>query len=148
MKRIFISLFLIMAISSTAIASTIGSAVKKNNKTTMRLGAYRTQSNISVIEYDTYGAESGYYIDDAFGMTTKYDKNGNIVSKYKSNQAGRTYVYNKYNNVIGYLEAVSKTRTVMFDKTNTPVGYFQVDRDGYVKKYDMEGIHLNTYKKF
>ena len=147
-KFIILFLFMFFVVGTVQAASTIGSGVTKNNKTTMRMGAYRTQSNISVIEYDTYGAESGYYIDDAFGMTTKYDKNGNIVSKYKTNQAGKTYVYNKYNNVIGYLQAVSTNRTVMYDKSGTPVGYFQTDRDGYVKKYDMDGVHLNTYKKF
>ena len=149
MKKILAIFIFVSLLTGTVFAAGgIGSGVGKTSKTSMRMGAYRTQSNISVIEYNTYGAETGYYIDDAFGMTTKYDKDGNIVSKYKTNQSGRTYVYNKYNNVIGYLQAVSTNKTVMYDKTGTPVGYFQTDRDGFVKKYDMDGVHMNTYKKF
>lgn len=147
MKKFTLLIFTYFICVSIVFAAGIGSGISKQNVTNMRVGAYNTQSNISVIEYDTYGAETGYYIEDGFGMTTKYDKNGNILSKYKSTQTGKTYVYDKYNHVVGYFQAVSKSRTMLYDKDGTPVGYFQADRDGYVKKYDMGGVHMNTYKK-
>ena len=127
-------------------ASSIGSDIKAPKNGNM-IGAYNTKSNISVIEYDTYGTETGYYIDDAFGMTTKYDKNGNVLSKYKTNQAGKTYVYDKYGHLSGYFQAVAKNRTMFYDKSGNPLGYFATDGSGYVKKYDMDGNHLNTYKR-
>ena len=147
---LILSIALAVLISTMQItyAGGIGSEVKKPNLTRMRVGAYNTQSNISVIEYDTYGSESGYYIEDGFGYTTKYDKNGNILSKYKSGQAGRTYLYDKYNHVIGYFQATSKYRTMLYDKEGNALGYFKVDSDGLIKKYDMDGNHLNTYKNF
>lgn len=127
-------------------SSSIGADVNTLKKTGVKVNAYNTPSNISIIEYDTYGAESGYYIDDAFGTTTKYDKNGNILSKYKSNQKGKTNVYDKYNKFVGYFQPVSKNKTVFYDKYGEPLGYFSTDADGLVKKYDMSGVQLNTYK--
>lgn len=127
--------------------STIGSGVKSIQKSGVRVKGANVNSNISVIEYDTYGAESGYYIEDAFGMTTKYDKNGNVLSKYKTNQIGTTYVYDKYGHVAGYMMPVSKTRTEYYDKDGTPLGYFEPDSNGLIKKYDMQGNHMNTYKR-
>lgn len=127
--------------------STIGSGIKSIQKSGVRVKGANVNSNISVIEYDTYGAESGYYIEDSFGMTTKYDKNGNVLSKYKSNQMGTTYVYDKYGHVAGYMMAVSKTRTQYYDKDGTPLGYFEPDANGLIKKYDMQGVHMNTYKR-
>lgn len=127
--------------------STIGSGIKSIQKSGVRVKGANVNSNISVIEYDTYGAESGYYIEDSFGMTTKYDKNGNVLSKYKSNQMGTTYVYDKYGHVAGYMMPVSKTRTQYYDKDGTPLGYFEPDANGLIKKYDMQGVHMNTYKR-
>lgn len=127
--------------------STIGSGVKAVQRSGVRVTGSNVNSNISVIEYDTYGAESGYYIEDSFGMTTKYDKNGNVLSKYKSNQGGMTYVYDKYGHVAGYMIPVSKTRTEYYDKYGTALGYFEPDVNGLVKKYDMQGNHMNTYKR-
>ena len=97
--------------------STIGANVRPAQKVGMQIGQYNTKSNISVIEYDTYGAESGYYIEDSFGMTTKYDKNGNVLSKYKTNQQGKTYVYDKYGHIAGYFLPVSSTRTTSWRRS-------------------------------
>lgn len=127
--------------------STLGSGVGYVKKSGVRVSAGRVNSNISVIEYDTYGKETGYYIQDGFGMTTKYDKNGNILSKYKTNQVGLNYVYDKYGNVAGYMIPVSKSRTEFYDKYGNAVGYFEPDANGLIKKYDMQGVHLNTYKR-
>ena len=135
------------AVSYTQSYQGIGSGVNTKQKSGVRMGQYNVKSNISVIEYDTYGSETGYYIDDAFGMTTKYDKNGNVLSKYKTNQTGKTIVYDKYGHAAGYFKAVSRTRTMFYDKDGTPLGYFEHDSNGLVKKYDMDGNHLNTYKK-
>ena len=54
---LILSIALAVLISTMQItyAGGIGSEVKKPNLTRMRVGAYNTQSNISVIEYDTYG---------------------------------------------------------------------------------------------
>ena len=108
-KFVLILLFVFLTTSASYAAGGMGSAVKRTSTTNVRVGAYNTKSNISVVEYDTYGAECGYYIEDGFGMTTKYDKNGNVLSKYKTNQSGKTYVYDKYNHVIGFFQAVSKS---------------------------------------
>ena len=143
---IFLLMQSVMICTAHAAAS-IGSDIKNIQKNGNMIGTYNTKSNISVIEYDTFGSETGHYIDDAFGMTTKYDKLGNVVSKYKTNQQGKTYLYDKYNHVVGYFKAVSKYKTMLYDKDGTPVGYFSTDGSGYVKKYDMDGNHLNTYKK-
>ena len=40
--------------------SNIGASVNPIQKSGVRVGQYNTKSNISVIEYDTYGAETGY----------------------------------------------------------------------------------------
>ena len=147
--RLISSIALAVLISTMQItyAGGIGSEVKKPNLTRMRVGAYNTQSNISVIEYDTYGSESGYYIEDGFGNTTKYDKYGNKLSQYATNQPGITYVYDKYGHTAGYFKPVSNTKTMIYDKSGQPVGYFSSDGSGFVKKYDMDGTHLNTYKR-
>lgn len=147
-----ITLFIFLLMQSVMIctanaASTIGSDIKNVKKNGNMIGGYNTKSNISVIEYDTYGSETGYYIDDAFGMTTKYDKAGNVISKYKTNQKGKTYLYDKYGHLAGYFQAVSKSKTMFYDKDGTPLGYFAPDANGLVKKYDMDGNHLNTYKR-
>ena len=127
--------------------STLGSGVGYVKKSGVRVSAGRVNSNISVIEYDTYGKETGYYIQDAFGMTNKYDKNGNLLSKYKTNQVGLNYIYDKYGHVAGYMVPVSSTRTEFYDKYGNAIGYFEPDANGLIKKYDMQGIHLNTYKR-
>lgn len=147
---VFLLFFLILQFlfcNQADAASSIGADIRNVKKNSNMIGSYNTKSNISVIEYDTYGSETGYYIEDAFGMTTKYDKRGNILSKYKTNQFGKTYIYNKYGHVIGYFQAVSKTKTMFYDKDGTPLGYFEPDSNGLVKKYDMDGTHLNTYKR-
>jgi len=127
--------------------STLGSGIGYVKKSGVKVSAGRVNSNISVIEYDTYGMETGYYINDSFGMTTKYDKNGNLLSKYKTNQQGLNYIYDKYGHVAGYLLPVSKTRTEFYDKYGNVLGYFEPDSSGLIKKYDMQGVHLNTYKR-
>lgn len=127
--------------------STLGSGVGYVKKSGVKVGIGKVNSNISVIEYDTYGMETGYYINDAFGMTLKYDKNGNLLSKYKTNQVGLNYIYDKYGHVAGYMLPVSKTRTEFYDKYGNALGYFEPDLNGLIKKYDMQGIHLNTYKR-
>lgn len=135
------------AYAASNYAGGIGSALKDLNKTGVKVNKYNLKSNISVIEYDTYGAETGYYIEDGFGNTTKYDKYGNKLSQYATNQPGKTYVYDKYGHAAGYFKPVSNTKTMIYDKTGHPVGYFSSDGSGYVKKYDMDGTHLNTYKR-
>lgn len=127
--------------------SGLGSSIKSLNKTGVKVDQYHSLSNISVIEYDTYGAETGYYIEDGFGTTTKYDKYGNVLSKYATNQPGNTYVYDKYGHNVGYFKAVSQNKTMIYDKNSQPLGYFSTDKNGLVKKYDLEGKHLNTYKR-
>ena len=54
--------------------SGLGLSIKSLNKTGVKIDQYHTLSNISVIEYDTYGAETGYYIANGFSTTPKYDK--------------------------------------------------------------------------
>ena len=135
------------AYAASNYAGGIGSSLKDLNKTGVKVNKYNLKSNISVIEYDTYGAETGYYIEDGFGNTTKYDKYGNKLSQYATNQPGKTYVYDKYGHAAGYFKPVSNTKTMIYDKTGHPVGYFSSDGSGYVKKYDMDGNHLNTYKR-
>ena len=81
-RKIISTLLMVISVFcsiNTCLAGGIGSEVKKPSLTGMRVGAYNTKANISVIEYNTYGAETGYYINDGFGTTTKYDTNGNVV---------------------------------------------------------------------
>lgn len=158
MKK-FITLFILANVSllfalpsfSAAISnkkySTLGSGIGYVKKSGVKVSAGKVNSNISVIEYDTYGMETGYYIQDAFGMTIKYDKQGNMLSKYKTNQAGLNYIYDKYGHVAGYMLPVSKYRTEFYDKYGTALGYFEPDANGLIKKYDMQGVHISTYKK-
>ncbi len=135
------------AYAASNYAGGIGSSIKNINKTGVKVNKYNLKSNISIVEYDTYGAETGYYIEDGFGTTTKYDKYGNMLSKYATNQPGTTYVYDKYGHAAGYFKPVSPYKTMIYDKSGTAVGYFSTDKSGYVKKYDVDGTHLNTYKR-
>lgn len=158
MKRLvaFICLFVLLVCDtgvafSAAISnknySTLGSGIGYVKKSGVKITAGKVNSNISIIEYDTYGMETGYYINDSFGMTLKYDKHGNLLSKYKTNQVGLNYIYDKYGHVAGYLLPVSKTRTEFYDKYGNALGYFEPDVNGIIKKFDMQGVHLNTYKR-
>lgn len=144
---LFVSLPSFSAAISNKKYSTLGSGIGYVKKSGVKVSAGKVNSNISVIEYDTYGMETGYYIDDAFGMTVKYDKHGNLLSKYKTNQVGLNYIYDKYGHVAGYMLPVSKYRTEFYDKYGNALGYFEPDANGLVKKYDMQGVHISTYKK-
>ena len=73
--------------------STKGANVRPAQKVGMQIGQYNTKSNISVIEYDTYGAVSGYYFEDSFGMKTKYDKNGNALGYFTPDSSGLVKKY-------------------------------------------------------
>ena len=146
MIRFILLLSIIFASTNIAFSAGIGSYVGNRNSNTVRIGSYNTLSNVIVVEYDTYGSKSGYYVDDGFGMIVKYDKNGNVISKYKKGQTGKTYLYDKYNHCVGFFLAVSKSRTMLYDKTGNPIGYFQIESDGLVRKYSLDGLHLNTYK--
>ncbi len=100
----------------------------------------------TVFEYDTYYTKTGYYVNDSFGRTILCDVKNNVVYKYEGNTKGKTYLYDKYNKPNGYFDQVATNKTMIYDRYDNPVGYFSIGTDGLLKKYDLEGVHLNTYK--
>ena len=79
MKRILLTLAILVISTSIAFCSTSTSYDKNGNKT----GSYKTNPNGTTTSYDKYRRKTGSFKTDSTGRTTQYDRYGRKVGSFK-----------------------------------------------------------------